>query len=316
MKKIGLLLLLALSVAATAQNSAEAPAVPQTSPTASSFPFERIQAPTNADLYCAGFISQQQQPNANFVAGGLNTPNTTRFVNGDLLYLAGGGYQLDKQYTILREIVDPNRHEAFSGQDKMIKSIGQPYAELARVKIVDTRNKMAIAQVEFSCDPIVPGDIAVPFVEKQAVSFHLPVRFDRFAPANSKTAGRIVMAKDFDTELGTGMKVYLNVGSNQGVKTGDYFRAVRNYEADRHNEVDSLSFKASTTEDTQKTPASVDPNFLTRTKGVSIHVADLPRRSVGEVVVLSTTPTTSTGMIVFALEDVHVGDNVELDEQQ
>jgi hypothetical protein len=316
MKKIGLLLLLALSVAATAQNSAEAPAVPQTSPTASSFPFERIQAPTSADLYCAGFISQQQQPNANYVAGGLNTPNTTRFVNGDLLYLAGGGYQLDKQYTILREIVDPNRHEAFNGQDKMIKSIGQPYAELARVKIVDTRNKMAIAQVEFSCDPIVPGDIAVPFVEKQAVSFHLPVRFDRFAPANSKTAGRIVLAKDFDTELGTGMKVYLNVGSNQGVKTGDYFRAVRNYEADRLNEVDSLSFKASTTEDTQKTPASVDPNFLTRTKGVSIHVADLPRRSVGEVVVLSTTPTTSTGMIVFALEDIHVGDNVELDEQQ
>jgi len=36
---------------------------------------------------------------------------------------------------------------------------------------------------------------------------------------------------------------------------------------------------------------------------------------VGEVVILSTTPTTSTGMIVFALEDVHVGDGVELDPQ-
>ena len=31
---------------------------------------------------------------------------------------------------------------------------------------------------------------------------------------------------------------------------------------------------------------------------------------------LSTTSTTATGMIVFALEDVHVGDAVELDEQQ
>lgn len=316
MKKIGLLLLLCVSVAANAQAGADAASGAQTVQTAASFPFERIQAPTNADLYCAGFISQQAQPNANYVAGGLNTPNTTRFVNGDLLYLAGSGYQLEKEYTILREITDPNRHEAFDGQYKMIKSIGQPYAELARVKVIDTRNRMAIAQVQFSCDPIVPGDIAVPFVEKQTVSFHLPVRFDRFAVANSKTAGRIVMAKDFDTELGTGMKVYLNVGTNQGVKTGDYFRAVRGYEADRHNEVDSLSFKASTTEDTSKNPASMDPNFLTRTKGVAIHVADLPRRSVGEVVVLSTTPTTSTGMIVFALEDVHVGDNVELDEQQ
>ncbi|HEX4489161.1 MAG TPA: hypothetical protein VH088_23000 [Terriglobales bacterium] len=316
MKKIGLLLILGLSVAAYAQSTADVAPTANTSPTAASFPFERIQAPTNADLYCAGFISQTHQPDANYVAGGLNTPNTTRFVNGDLLYLSGTGYQLDKEYTILREIVDPNEHEAFVGQSKLIKSVGQPYAELARVKIVDTRNKMAIAQVEFSCDPIVPGDVAVPFVEKPTVSFHLPVRFDRFAPANAKTAGRILMAKDFDTELGTGMKVYLNVGTNQGVKTGDYFRAVRGYEADRHNEVDSLSFKASTTEDTQKVSPSMDPNFLTRTKGPTIHVADMPRRSVGEVVVLSTTPTTATGMIVFALEDVHVGDNVELDEQQ
>lgn len=46
-----------------------------------------------------------------------------------------------------------------------------------------------------------------------------------------------------------------------------------------------------------------------------IHVADLPRRSVGEIVILTTTPTTATGMVVFALEDIHLGDSVELDQQ-
>ena len=46
-----------------------------------------------------------------------------------------------------------------------------------------------------------------------------------------------------------------------------------------------------------------------------IHVTDFPRRAVGEIVVIGTTPTTATGMIVFAMEDVHVGDGVELDEQ-
>ncbi len=51
-------------------------------------------------------------------------------------------------------------------------------------------------------------------------------------------------------------------------------------------------------------------------KGPTIHVADLPRRAVGEIVVIGVTPTTATGMIVFALEDVHVGDDVELDDQQ
>ena len=320
MKKTGLFLLLLLAVSAQAQQADANPAQtssPQgTMMTSVSFPFERVQTPTNADLYCAGFISKQLVPNANFVAGGLQTPNTTKFVNGDVIYLSGKGYEVGQQYTILRELADPNRYELFDGQHAMIKSLGQPYAELARVRVIDSRSKMAIGQIEFSCDPVNPGDIAVPFAEKPPVTFHQAVRFDRFAPSNGKVSGRIVLAKDFDSEIGTGAKVYMNVGSTQGVKAGDYFRAVRPYEYDLKDPVDSLSFKASTAEDTQKDPPSIDAKFLTRTKGPLIHVADMPRRALGEVVILSTTPTTSTGMVVFSLEDLHVGDNIEMDEQQ
>ncbi|MBV8477826.1 MAG: hypothetical protein JOZ36_14280 [Acidobacteria bacterium] len=46
--------------------------------------------------------------------------------------------------------------------------------------------------------------------------------------------------------------------------------------------------------------------------GPVIDEAKFPRRAVGEVVIIGVTPTTSTGMITFALEDVHTGDNVEL----
>jgi hypothetical protein len=322
MKKTGLLLVLLLAAAAFAQQAGSAdanePATPdKTQFTRVSFPIERVQTPTNADLYCAGFISKEPVPNVNFVAGGLETPNTTKFVNGDMIYLAGGGYQAGQQYTIVRELQDPNRYELFDGQHALLHSTGQPYSELARVRIVDTRSKMAIAEVEFSCDGVVPGDLAVPFVEKSAITFHPPVHFDRFLPSTGKVQGRIVMAKDFDSELGTGMKVYLNVGSSQGIKIGDYFRAVRNYEHDLHDPVDSLSFKASATEDTQRNPPVIEPTMLSRyDRGPRVHVADLPRRAVGEIVILSTTPTTSTGMIVYALEDVHSGDVVELDEQQ
>lgn len=319
MKKIGWLLLLCGAVAASGQqadSSAPDQATPQgTQATSVSFPVERVETPTNADLYCAGFVNQQVLPNAHFVEGGLQTPNTTKFVNNDLVYLAGHDFQVGQQYAIVRELRDPNRYEMFTGQHAMVKAMGQPYADLGRVRIVDTRGKSAIAQVEFSCEPVVPGDIAVPFAEKAAVPFHLPIRFDRFAPANSKTSGRIVMAKEFDSELGTGGKVYVNLGANQGVKVGDYFRAVRSYTADLKNPVDSLSFKASYTEDTQKRPPAFEPHMFGKTSGPTIHVADLPRRAVGEIVIISATPTTSTGMIVFALEDVHVGDGVELDQQ-
>ena len=318
MKKTGLLILL-WAVAASAQDASPAADVnaPQgTAPTSVSFPIERVQTPTYADMYCAGFISKSLMPNANYVAGGLQTPNTTKFVTGDIIYLAGGGYTLGGQYSILRELKDQNRYEVFPGQGKMLAATGQPYGEIGRVKIVDTRSKTAIGQIEYSCDPINPGDIAVPFAEKPSVSFHPPARFDRFVPKTGKTSARIVLAKDFDSTLGTGMKVYMNLGANQGVKVGDYFRAVRSYSSDLADPVDTLSFAASTAEDTQRRPPSIEGNWMTKTKGPNIHVSDLPRRAVGEIVVISVTPTTATGMIVFSLEDVHVGDGVELDDQQ
>jgi hypothetical protein len=319
MKKTGLLFLL-LSTAAWSQapNEALVPdaAAPQgTYPTSATFPIQRVQMPTYADVYCAGFINRQTLPDANFVAGGLQTPSTTKFVRGDVVYLEGSGYTAGAQYEIIRALRDINEYEMFPGQRKLLKATGQAYEEVGRVRVVDTRGKTAIALVEYSCDPVNPGDTAIPFAEKTMLSFHPPVRFDRFLPTSSKVSGRIVMGKDFDSELGTGQKIYINVGANQGVKVGDYFRAVRNYEEDLHDPVDSLSFRASVSEDTQKKQPSFDPAMFEKGNGPVIHVKDLPRRAVGEVVVIGVTPTTATGMIVFAMEDIHAGDGVELDEQ-
>ena len=316
MKKTGLFVLL-LATAAWAQSGADASANPQgTSPTSNSFPTLRVQTPTYADLYCAGFISKQILPDANFIAGGLQTPSTTKFTRGDMIYLQGTGYTAGAEYEIVRALRDINEYETYPGQRKLLKETGQPYEEVGRVKIVDTRSRVAIGQIEYSCDGINPGDTAIPFAEKQPVAFHTQIRFDRFLPSSNKLSGRIVMGKDFDAELGTGHKVYLNVGSNQGVKIGDYFRAVRSYEADLKDPVDSLSFKAAIAEDTQKKTPSVDPAMFTKGNGPVIHVKDLPRRAVGEIVIIGVTNTTATGMIVFAMEDVHAGDGIELDQVQ
>jgi len=318
MKKTGLLVLL-LATAAWAQSAADgssAPASPAgTLSTTAGFPIQGVQTPTYADVYCAGFINRETLPDANFIAGGLDTPYTTKFVKGDVVYLQGTGYSAGAEYEIVRALKDLNEYEMFPGQKKLIKETGQPYMEVGRVRVIDTRSRTAVARIEYSCDPINPGDTAIPFAERPMVSFHAPIRFDRFLPTGSKVSGRIVMGKDFDSQLGTGQKIYINVGSNQGVKVGDYFRAVRNYEAELLDPVGSLSFKAAISEDTQKKSPSVDPTMFTKSNGPVIHVRNLPRRAVGEFVVIGTTPTTATGMIVFAMEDVHAGDGVELDEQ-
>ncbi|MGO9088012.1 MAG: hypothetical protein ACLQBK_22575 [Candidatus Sulfotelmatobacter sp.] len=316
MKKTGLLVLL-LAAVSWAQsgpdaNTAEAPQ--GTSPTSNSFPTERVQTPTYADLYCAGFINKHSLPDANFIAGGLQTPSTTKFTRGDMVYLRGTGYSAGAEYEIVRALRDINEYEMFLGEKKLLKETGQPYQEVARIKIIDTRSKTAIGQIEYACDGVNPGDTAIPFAEKQMVTFHAPIRFDRFLPAAGKLTGRIVMGKDFDSQLSTGKKLYINVGANQGVKVGDFFRAVRSYEADLSDPVDSLSFKAALAEDTQLKTPSVDPTMFTKSNGPVIHVRDLPRRAVGEIEIIGVTPTTATGMVVFALEDIHAGDTVEVDQ--
>lgn len=278
------------------------------------FPVEKVQTPSVADLYCAGFL-RKAEPKSNFVTGGSESPFNTNFASGEAIYLHGKGYEVGQQYTIIRELRDPNRYELYPGQFAAIKAAGRPYEELARVRIIDTRPHMAIARIEFSCDSIAPGDLAVPYEEKKLVNFHPPVRFDRFALANGQASGRILMAKDFDTELGTGGTVYVNIGSNQGLKVGDFLRAERLGTAVTHDAVDSLSFKANSYEMTQNDPPMMNPTKLDRGHGPVIHTDDMPRRGVGEIVILGTTPTTATGMIVFSLEPVHVGDTVELDQQ-
>jgi len=319
MKKIGLLCLFAATAmwAQSPTDGAQASSAtpPGTIMSSANFPIQRVEMPTYADVYCAGFINRETLPDANFVEGGLQTPGTTKFVRGDVVYLKGSGYSAGAQYEIVRALRDINEYEMFPGQRKLLKATGHPYEEIGRVRVIDTRSKAAVALIEYSCDPINPGDTAIPFAEKPMVSFHAPLRFDRFLPTSSKISGRIVMGKDFDSTLGTGQKVYFNVGSNQGVKVGDYFRAVRNYEEDLHDPVDSLSFKAAISEDTQMKQPSFDPGLWEKSNGPVIHVRDLPRRAVGEIVVIGTTPTTATGMVVFAMEDVHAGDGVEMDDE-
>ncbi|MGA3093009.1 MAG: hypothetical protein ABSD75_30820 [Terriglobales bacterium] len=318
MKKTGSLLLLMVTATLASSQQATTPITPDANgiiDTTVNVPFVRYQTPTAADIYCAGFITKDRIADANYVNGGLETPTATKFENGEMIYLAGSGYQVGNLYSIVREMRDSNEYEIYPGERKILAAAGHPYGEIGRVRVIDIRSHSAIGQVEFSCDPINPGDVAIPFVEKQPVSFHVPGHFDRFAPANGKLTGRVILGKDFDSVLGTGMKLYLNMGSNQGVKIGDYFRVVRSYTSDLRDPVDSLSFKAQTSEDTQVRPPTFEANRFTKTKGPNIHVGDLPRRAVGEVVVLGVTPTSSSAMIVFALEDVYAGDTVELDEQ-
>ena len=277
---------------------------------------------TYADRYCSGFLSKTLVPGTTFISGSIYTPHATKLAGGDIVYVTGPGLREGMQFQIVRQLRDPNCSELFKGQHKLMRQVGEPYAELGRVRIVDTRQKMAVGVIEFGCKAAVPGDLLIPWVERPEIQRAKAAALDRFAPPNGKLSGRIVMAQDFDSLLGMGQKVYLTVGGTHGVNAGDIFRVYRSPEAELRDEVEALSYKsAGMVEDSQKNPArmrtgglSLDPEFLDIGRGPKVQVKDLPRRIVGEIVVLKVTPTSATAMVTVALEDIHLGDGVEREE--
>jgi hypothetical protein len=169
--------------------------------------------------------------------------------------------------------------------------------------VTTIRGKNAVAEVEFSCSVIVPGDLVTPFQEKSPVTYRPASTSNRFPASEGSVNARIVMAKDFDTVLGTGAKVYIDAGADKGIKPGDYFRAVRGYDPAKIDRVEALSYKVAQTEDSQKTPARIP----------GAEYAGLPKRALGELIVLNVTPTASTAMVTKSLESINVGDTVELE---
>ncbi len=295
MKKFALITL-AIGIGVWAQQ----PPAPQ--PKARAMALDIGNVPTAADMYCSGFIASDHISEGRYVAAGWNSPYQTRFAaQADYIYIHGKDMKEGDRLQILRRVRDPNRYEFYSGQHSAVSSAGEPYFELGIVRVIDVQKNTAIVVPELACSDFVPGDIAVPFVEREAPKFR-KVSLDRFAPPNGKTTGRIIMGADFVGYVGTKDKVYLNIGSDKGIKVGDYLRATRTYSYTYHDPEAGLAMKASAYEDTQKSPPQLSMGEL----------STLPRRTLGDMMVLNVHKHSATAMILTALDAIQVGDGVEL----
>jgi peptidoglycan-associated lipoprotein len=258
--------------------------------------------PSPDDMYCSGFISTEGISQNHYVVGGWNSPDQVHYAGAtDRVYVHGTGFKEGDKLQIVRKVRDPNRYEPFPGQSGAVRQLGQVYFERGYVRVVDVQKNVAVAIPELSCGDIVPGDLAIPLVEREAPVFR-NVSLDRFAAPNGKTTGRIVMANEFDTVVGSKQKVYLSMGDDKGLKVGDYLRATRTYEYSYRDREAGLSARAKDMEETQKDPPKPGKDQFN----------EFPRRTVGDMIILHVHPRSATAMIMTALEDVRVGDSVEL----
>lgn len=275
---------------------------PAQKPQPRSAPAEVGNTPTPNDMYCSGFLTTEKLPDKIFVAAGHNSPDQSRYAGqSDVVFLHGQGLKEGDRYQIVRHVKDTNHYEIYHGQKAAVHDHGEPYFEMAIVRVNEVQKDTGIATFELSCADVMPGDIAIPLVEREAPPFR-KVTLERYAPPSGKPQGRILMAKEFDSFLGSKYKAYLSIGADKGLKPGDYLRATRTYSYSYHDPEAGLSRKASVYEDTQ-----VDPHKLP-----GDDVSSLPRRTLGDMIVLQVHAKSATAMVLTALEDIHVGDGVEV----
>lgn len=271
-------------------------------------------SPTMNDMYCSGFVFPGQLPQrSGRVVGGWDTPFQTKFTGeanlNSAVYLDRGSFSKDQQFMVVRPVTDVNRYEMTPGQFKNLKAAGQYYLEIGRVKVTDVQKGIGIARSDFSCDGIEAGDVLIPWTERQVPQFRRETPWEFWAQPNGKVTGTLLVGKEYDGTTGQRGKVYVNIGSNQGIKAGDYLRVTRTYAQMQKDPSDDLSNKAMIYDYEHKEPVR---------EKITLHPTrfnEFPRKSIGELMVLYTTPTTATATVTRSWEQLQAGDGVELMEE-
>ena len=264
-----------------------------------------VGAPQQVDystVNCAGFVSDQKVPDEMRIISSEQSNFKITFARGDYVHINRGldkGVRVGDRFSVVRPDKDPTDVPWFKWQSKLFKAMGQLYMDAGQLRVVSVQPKVSVARVSFSCDFMQRGDIVLPYQDRPAPVFKDPAAFDHFAPISGKPVAMLVAGRDYSQVFGKLTPVYVNLGTNQGVKVGDYFRIFR-YQGSNNETVE------------------LDKGYQYKLYGFGsapqrYEWNDLPREVLGEGIVLSVSRNSSTIMITFTNIEVYAGDYVEIE---
>jgi hypothetical protein len=259
-------------------------------------------APTEADMYCSGVVTNQPVPTSTYVISGENSEYKTTFDPGDPVYInrgAGQGVKVGDEFEVVRPVTQGWYDVLwFKYQASLSHAMGTTFMDVGRLRVIHVDAKVSIAYVALGCDLMQRGDIVLPFVARSVPQFH-DVKLDPFAAPSGKKTAMVVNTRQFGTLAGEGSIVYINLGSGQGVQVGDYFRIFR-YQGTHIETMYQFEDTAYRAYGFGSTP-------------VIYHWDNLPRQIVGEGIVLRTGPNSSTVLLTTVRQEVYVGYYAELE---
>jgi hypothetical protein len=261
--------------------------------------------PTQTDfsaVNCSGFVTEQKVPDGIRLISGEQSNYKITFARGDRVYINRGqdkGVRVGDRFSVVRPDADFIDVQWFKWQTKLMKAMGTAYRDQGQVRVVNVQPKVSIAEVTFSCSYMQRGDILQPYQDRPAPPFKDPATFDHFAPVSGKPVAMVVAGKDFTQLFGKNQSIYVNLGTKQGVKVGDYFRIFR-YQGSMAETVPQPKGYQYTTYGFGSSPERYEWN-------------DLPREVLGEGIVINVSSNSSTLFVTLSTIEIYAGDYVEIE---
>jgi hypothetical protein len=279
-----------------------AQSAPQSIPISSTPQFPTATQPDYAAVYCSGFMSDQLVSQELRLISGEQSNYKVTFARGDYVHINHGsnqGVRVGDRFSVVRQESDPMKVSWFKWQTKLIKAMGPHYLDLGQLRVVNVQPNVSVAEVTFSCEMMQRGDILRPYQDRIVGPYKPASQFDHFAPVSGKPVAMVVGSKDHQQIFGKNSVVYVNLGSAQGVKVGDYYRIFR-YQGS-HAEM---------------APQTKDYQYKMYGYGSApkrYQWNDLPREVLGEGIVFDVSKNSSTMLVTFTSIEVFAGDYVEIE---
>ncbi len=259
--------------------------------------------PTEADMACSGIVTDQAIPGDSYVISGEDSRYKTTFFSSDYIYINHGraeGVKAGDKFEIVRVVNEMVAADPwFKYQPMLSRAMGTRYADIGRLVVAHVDEHTSTAQIEITCgDSIQRGDLVRPYVPRPAPQYHA-MKLDPFAAPSGKKMAMVVSGKEYAVLNGAGGIMYINLGSAQGVRVGDYFRVFR-YQGthiDTLYQVRDMAYKA----------------YGFGSTPVAYEWDNLPRQVLGEGIVLRLGPNSSTVMLTAVREEIFAGDYVEVE---
>lgn len=259
--------------------------------------------PSYKDVYCAGFVSSTPLTSPLTIIAGEDTVGRIMYGQHEYVYLSqgsNGGVQAGQEYIVLRRVKDATKLQSFETQNRLLHQMGTVYQDVGRVRVHVAHETTATAHIVHVCDALQNGDFLVPFRERAVPDYQLERSFDRFAPFSGRAVATVVAARDFPALVGTGDTIYINLGTSQGVKVGDYVRLFRPATGTRYE--GGKRGALGTRQGYEGQGVNYSPTKRT----------DLPREALGEAMIILVDANAATAVITYSVGEIHPGDYVEL----